>query len=393
MTGGSVRGKNQRFPLQHNMEKPWTQMRMLPALWMKRMVKHILYDIGWLFPSSYNATVENNAFVRGIVGSRCKQDIGREMACKSWSPWRTSKCTSQNSYIFTIESNLPSIWLINCFSFFHPSIFYCYNRLKSNILKQHVCQPPTHKQTPHLSDFSPLKNLLFFFKAQRWSRTVKLANFKNRITFGIFDQIVSRPQVVKPYSWWYRRKASRLSYSAVRKGDMLKLTEAQKNPNQAQISGECYIICQLQLHNNSHVWWHAKFLKYPRIVERYVNQFALCRPSKRACFLEPLNVQTQTVSNRRNINKIISRRTHSTSFDLIRLPKPCTFKNLSFTISSLLLVNPRCWTSTVSFCCFDVVTSKWSSPMGWSCIAFSGCPFSKIIRQLTPHTHGGVLPV
>ena len=165
MTGGSVRGKSQRFPLQHNMEKPLTQMRMLPAVWMKRMVKHILYDIGWLFPSSYNATVENNAFVPGIVGSRCKQDIGREMACKSWSPWRASKCTSQNSYIFTIESNLPSIWLINCFSFFHPSIFYCYNRLKSNILKQHVCQPPTHKQTPHLSDFSPLKNFLFFFQS------------------------------------------------------------------------------------------------------------------------------------------------------------------------------------------------------------------------------------
>ena len=72
-------------------------------------------------------------------------------------------------------------------------------------------------------------------------------------------------------------------------------------------------------------------------MDRYVNQFALCRPSKRACFLEPLNVQTQTVSNRRNINKMLSRRIHSTSFDLIRLPKPSTFKNLSFTISSLLL--------------------------------------------------------
>ena len=30
--------------------------------------------------------------------------------------------------------------------------------------------------------------------------------------------------------------------------------------------------------------------------------------------------------------------------------------------------------------------------MGWSCIAFSGCPFSKIIRQLTPHAHW-ILPV
>ncbi len=110
-------------------------------------------------------------------------------------------------------------------------------------------------------------------------------------------------------------------------------------------------------------------------------------------FSENTECKSRNKSQIAESNKIISSKTHSTSYDLICSPKPwhkpttCHFTHrISLLLKHPLSTNPRCWTSTVSFCVIDgfVTETKWSSPMGWSFIAFSGCPFSKIIRQVFP---------